>query len=100
MRRSLTILLVLLGFASLGAHAAYEREQLAIESQLQERIERILAKTLPPSSYLVTVKVEIDVRAAAASVKTKAGGRKAGNNPFLDGNRFLLPGVPQKKEFV
>ena len=34
--------------------AKWEKEQVALESQLQERIESILSKTLPATSYLVS----------------------------------------------
>ena len=93
------LLLSLLLGASGSAHAKYEQEQLTLESQLQQRIEGILAKTLPPSSYLVTVKVEMEDRATPSSYRSSTGGRR-GTNPFLAQNKFILPGVPQKKEFV
>lgn len=78
--------------------AKFEQEQLALEAQLQNRIEGILAKTLPPSSYLVTVKVEMDQRQTPQAIRNTQ--RRVGNNPFLGNNEFVLPGVPQKKEFV
>src|SRR5262249_54071391 len=77
----------------------YEQEQLQLENQYQQRIEGILAKTLPANSYLVTVKVEMDQNAKSTSVRSTTGGRRGGN-PFLAQNQFVLPGVPQKKEFV
>jgi len=98
----------ILGAAALGflliagaqkTFAKFEQEQLALESQLQERIEGILSKTLPPNSYLVTVKVEMEDKAPAASVRSQTGGGEP-NNPFLTKNRFMLPGVPQKREFA
>ncbi len=97
---SAALVATFLFFFARSARAAYEREQLAIESQLQQRIENILAKTLPPSSYLVTVKVEMENRRTPASGRSRARGKRPGTNPFLDGNRFVLPGVPEKKEFV
>jgi hypothetical protein len=81
------------------AWAKFEHEQLMLESQIQERIERILSKTLPASGYLITVKVTMDERAVPASVQTRTA-RQNAKNPFLDESRFMLPGVPQKKEFV
>src|SRR5688572_19042687 len=92
----LTLLAVVAGLLFIPkAWAKYEREQLQLETQIQERIERILAKTLPPASYLVTVKVEMDEK---ATPQRQAPARKS-TNPFLDQNRFVLPGVPQKKGF-
>lgn len=82
-----------------SAFAKYEREQLALESQLQQRIESILSKTLPPSSYLVTVKVEMEDRARPNQSRTTQR-RRSGSNPFLANSEFMLPGVPQKREFV
>lgn len=79
--------------------AKLEREQLAIESQLQNRIENILSKTLPPNSFLVTVKVEMDTRTRPTTTRSSQAG-KGRNNPFERQSQFVLPGVPQKKEFV
>lgn len=93
------ILLFILGSARI-ALAKYEQEQLQLESQLQQRIESILAKALPPNSYLVTVKVEMEDRANPTTVRTNPGGKREGVNPFLSQSQFVLPGVPQKKEFV
>src|SRR5437868_1610296 len=91
-------LLVLMGIASSVAWGKYEQEQLALETQLQQRIESILTKTLPPNSYIVTVKVEMGDKTKPASVRSTSG-KRGGNNPFLVQNQFVLPGVPQKKEF-
>jgi hypothetical protein len=79
--------------------AANEQEQLQLENQIQQRIEDILAKTLPPESYLVTVRVEMESRPRTNTVRTVAP-RRNGVNPFLTPGNFMLPGVPQKKEFV
>src|SRR5690242_16587858 len=87
--------LLLLGGAG-TATAKWEQQQMALERDMQDRIEGILAKTLPPNSYLVTVKAEMEEKANPASVQTRSSQR---NNPFLNENRFILPGVPQKKEF-
>ncbi|MFA5976572.1 MAG: FliG C-terminal domain-containing protein [Elusimicrobiota bacterium] len=78
--------------------AKFEQEQLALEAQMQQRIESVLAKTLPPNSYLVTVKIEMEKNAATTSVRSTAGGNRA-KNQFLNENRYILPGVPQKKEY-
>jgi hypothetical protein len=51
--------LLLLPLLSTYGHAALEREQMVIESQIKTRIEDVLSKTLPPNSYLVNVKVEM-----------------------------------------
>jgi len=95
---TLLTLLTLLTLST-SANAALEREQLAIESQIKARIEDVLSKTLPPNSYLVNVKVEMETKKIAGSVRTS---RRAGgdNNPFLNQNRFVLPGVPVKKELT
>lgn len=85
--------------AAIPCLAAYEQEQLALETQLQQRIDSILAKTLPPNSYLITVKVEMEDKAKPTSVRSSNNRRDGNNNPFLKGNRFILPGVPEKKEF-
>jgi len=80
-------------------HAALEREQLALESQIKSRIEDVLSKTLPANSYLVNVKVQMEDKKIAATIRTnrRTGGE---NNPFLNQNRFVLPGVPVKKELT
>src|SRR5437879_5185862 len=78
--------------------AKYEEEQIQIESQLQSRIEGILAKTLPANSYLVTVKVEMENRERPSVQSTTA--RRAGGNSLFGQNQYVLPGVPGKKEFV
>jgi hypothetical protein len=95
----LLMVLAVLGSAR-KALAKYEQEQLQLEGQLQQRIENILAKALPPNSYLVTVKVEMEDRTTPTTTRTNTGGRRAGGNPFLGQNQFVLPGVPQKKDFV
>jgi hypothetical protein len=92
----MVLALLLLGSASL-AWAKYEKEQLQLESQLTQRIESILGKTLPPSSFLVTVKVQMEEK-AGGGVNRKVNTR-GGENPFLQKNKFVLPGVPAKKEF-
>jgi hypothetical protein len=74
-----------------------EQEQVTLENQLQERVEQVLAKVLPPKSYLVTVHVELEQR--GGNTVTRATNRRGGTNPFLDRSRFILPGVPEKKEF-
>src|SRR5258708_7336780 len=96
--RRLGVLLagLLLGAVSLG-WAKYEKEQVALENQLTERIDSILAKTLPPNSYLVTVKVEM-TEGTPGGVNRKVNTR-GGENPFMQKNRFVLPGVPEKKQF-
>jgi len=91
--------LAIVAVASVLAWAKLEREQLAIESQLQNRIDGILSKTLPPNSYLVTVKVEMDTTTKPRTTSTRQGGRDR-RNPFERQNEFVLPGVPQKKEFI
>ncbi len=78
--------------------AKYEQEQIQIESQLQSRIEGILSKTLPPNSYLVTVKVEMENRERPSVKSTTA--KRGGGNSLLGQNQYVLPGVPGKKEFV
>jgi len=92
-------LLVFAGIASGIAWGAFEQEQLALETQLQQRVESVLSKTLPSNSYIVTVKVEMENKSKSTSVRS-TDGRKGGGNPFLAQNQFVLPGVPQKKEFV
>lgn len=102
MTRQGTILLLATGLLIGGARmssAKYEQEQMALEGQLQQRIENILSKTLPPNSYLISVKVEMEDKPKPASVRsTVEGGRN--KDPFLNQSRFVLPGVPQKKEFT
>ncbi len=89
--------LCLIGAASAWVMAKYEQEQIQIETQIQNRIEGILAKTLPPSSYLVTVKVEMENRERPSVQSTTA---RRGGNTLLGQNQYVLPGVPGKKEFV
>lgn len=98
MRSFLLLLCTLLPLAS-TLHAALEREQLAIEREIKNRIEDVLSKTLPANGYLVTVKVEMEDRKTNATLRTN---RRTvnNNNPFLDQNRFILPGVPVKKELT
>ncbi len=91
------IVLGLLSLASSRILAVYEQEQMQIESQLQSRIEGILSKTLPPSSYLVTVKAEMENR-TRPGVQTPA--KRGGTKSLLGQNQYILPGVPGKKEFV
>jgi flagellar motor switch protein FliG len=88
-------------FAASFAFAKYEREALSLESSLQERIENILSKALPASSYIVTVKVEMSEPSAnTTSVQSQSKLRGNNNNNFLGQRKFVLPGVPEKKEFV
>ena len=87
---------LLVGAVSLG-WAKWEKEQVALENQLTERIESILSKTLPPSSYLVTVKVELEANGPGGVQRNV--NKRGGENPFLKKNRFVLPGVPEKKQF-
>lgn len=93
------IAIALLGAPVSGLFAELEREQLALETQIQNRIESILSKTMPANSYLVTVKVEMDTNARRRSVRTTGGGTNR-RNPFQQGSEFVLPGVPQRKDFV
>ena len=97
-RRLLLSVIVLAGFLPGRTHAAKEGEQLELETQIQQRIESILAKTLPPDSYLVTVKVEMESKITPVQRTTRSR-RGAPTNPFLTQGNFMLPGVPQKKEF-
>ncbi len=94
----LIFMITLVLFAPL-ASARLEQEQLMLENEIQQRIEGILAKTLPANSYLVTVKVEMENRPIPQSVNNRQN-RRTPNNPFLDRSQFMLPGVPQKKEFI
>lgn len=68
-----------------------------METQLQQKIEGVLFKTLPANSYLVTVKVEMEDRGRPVSRKTTA---RRGGGPVSLQNQYVLPGVPQKKEFT
>jgi len=77
--------------------AVFEREALAIEREIKTRIEDVLSKTLPPQSYLVNVKVEMGANTRTQTVRTNRTG--GGNNPF-NNNRFILPGVPVKRELT
>jgi len=97
-QRWLILSVALVGLTSSWLFAKYEQEQMQMESQLQQRIEGILAKTLPPSSYLVTVKVEMENRERPAARQSTTA-KRAGNS-LLGQNQYVLPGVPQKKEFV
>ena len=89
----------LVALSSVKLWAKYEEEQLQIETQLQQRIEGILAKTLPANSYLVTVKVEMDTRTRPAATQSSTA-KRGGNNALFGQNQYVLPGVPQKKEYV
>jgi hypothetical protein len=86
----------LVGLSSSVLCAKYEQEQLQMETQMQQRIEGILARTFPPNSYLVTVKVEMENREQPVTHQTRS--KRGGNNVFQQ-NQYVLPGVPQKKEF-
>ena len=72
---------------------------MQIESQLQQRIEGILAKTLPPNSYLGTVKVEMENKEVPTTRRTTTA-KRGGDNALFGQNKYVLPGVPQKKEFA
>ncbi len=88
----------LLGLAlATAAWAKWEKEQVALENDLTQRIEGILSKTLAPNSYLVTVKVEME-QTGGGGVQRNVN-RRGGENPFLQKNKFVLPGVPEKKAF-
>jgi hypothetical protein len=89
----------MVGLCSAGLYAKFEQEQIEIETQLQQRIEGILAKTLPPNSYLVTVKVEMENREKTTAKGTTTA-KRGGGHSLLGQNQYVLPGVPQKKEFV
>jgi len=93
----LILCLGLVGLSSTRLLAKYEQEQMEIESQMQQRIESILSKTLPPNSYLVTVKVEMENHDRPSAQSTTA--KREGSNTLLGKNQYVLPGVPQKKEF-
>lgn len=97
-RIALLIGVALVSLLARGGEAKFEQEQIAIESQLQNRIEAILSKTLPESSYLVTVKVEMDESERAAS-RSQSARRSSGGGLFGQ-NQYVLPGVPGKKEFA
>lgn len=92
------LLVILHSSIVIPVHAALEREQLAIESQIKSRIEDVLSKTLPPNSYLVNVKVVMETRTTGGTVRTRKRTAGGENNPFLNSNRFVLPGVPVKKD--
>jgi flagellar motor switch protein FliG len=94
-RRFLTLAGLLLGLSSL-VWARWEKEQVALENQLTQRIESILSKTLPPNSYLVTIKVEMSDSGGGTS---RTVNKRGGGNPFMKQNKFVLPGVPEKKQF-
>jgi hypothetical protein len=94
---SFMVALLLLGGVSTFVWARYEKEQVMLENQLTDRIEGILAKTLPPNSYLVTVKVEMEEGTRGGVNRTV--NTRGGENPFMQKNRFVLPGVPEKKQF-
>jgi len=85
-----------LGLPSSRLLAKYEQQQLDLETQLQQKIDGVLSKTLPPNSYLITVKVEMESGSRPAAKRTT--GRLQGQRNFLQ-NQYVLPGVPQKKEF-
>jgi len=89
--------LVLMGLPASWLFAKYEQEQLDMETQLQQKIDGVLSKTLPPNSYLITVKVEMEGSNRPSARRTTA--RREGQRDFLQ-NQYVLPGVPQKKEFV
>lgn len=81
------------------AIAALEREQLAIEREIKSRIEDVLSKTLPVNSFIVNVKVEMEAKKTEATVR-RTRRTTDPNNPFLNQERFVLPGVPVKKELT
>src|SRR5882724_10749951 len=87
-----------IGLTAASLWAAFEQEQMQIESQLQSRIESILSKTLPANSYLVTVKAEMENRSRPSVQSTTA--KRGGGKSLLGQNQYVLPGVPEKKEFV
>src|ERR1019366_8952485 len=89
--------LVLMGLPASWLFARFEQEQLDMETQLQQKIEGVLFKTLPANSYLVTVKVEMEDRGRPVSRKTTA---RRGGGPVSLQNQYVLPRVPQKKEFT
>ena len=82
---------------SIPLFAKYEQEQLDLETQLQQKIDGVLSKTLPPNSYLITVKVEMESGSRPPARRTTA--RREGRRDLLQ-NKYVLPGVPQKKEFI
>jgi len=88
----------LVGLTTTWLSAMYEQEQMQVESQLQARIEGILSKTLPSNSYLVTVKAEMENRERPSVKSTTA--KRGGSNSLLGQNQYVLPGVPEKKEYV
>ncbi len=96
MKKLIVATLALLTLTAPGVMAKFEQEAIQIEGQLQTRIESILAKTLPPNSYLVTIKVEMEDRERPL---TQATASRRGNNSLLGQNQYVLPGVPGKKEF-
>jgi hypothetical protein len=97
-RRFLAVSLgLVLGAVSL-VWAKWEKEQVALENDLSQRIESILSKTLSPNSYLVTVKVEMG-DSSGGGIQRNVNTR-GGDNPFMQKNRFVLPGVPEKKQFA
>jgi hypothetical protein len=89
--------LALMGLPASWLFAKYEQEQLDMETQLQQKIDGVLSKTLPPNSYLITVKVEMESGNRPPARRTTA--RREGQRSLLQ-NQYVLPGVPQKKEFV
>src|SRR5580698_11260975 len=96
-RRRMGLAVGLLLTATSLLWAKYEQEQLSLENDLTQRIEGILSKTLAPNSYLVTVKVTMEESGGGGINRTV--NKRGGDNPFMQKNRFVLPGVPEKKQF-
>jgi len=90
--------MVLAFSASLG-YSAVERDAFSLESELQQRIENILSKALPPNSYIVTVKVDMSAPPSNTTVHSRTN-TASDVNPFLNQSKYMLPGVPEKKDFV
>jgi len=95
--RGFLLILAALFIAAAPGFSAYEQEQLDMETQLQQKIDGVLSKTLPPNSYLITVKVEMVSGNRPAARRTTA---RRGPQRNLLQNQYVLPGVPQKKEFI
>ena len=51
----LIVSLALVSLASTRLMAKFEQEQMDMEAQLQQKIDGVLSKMLPPNSYLVVV---------------------------------------------
>jgi flagellar motor switch protein FliG len=87
---ALAALLVACALAPIAAELSWDSERLNLEIRMQQRVEEAISKIVPPSQFLVVVRVEPWQR------PIDGGNQRTAPAPAND-DGFYLPGVPSRK---